>query len=169
MNIKHKMIVRGALLLAVALMAQQLRLILPLPMLVTTFIIGTVVNAVLVMAARSAEIFPAVAIAILLPVVAFMQGQLPLALLIPVVALGNIVFVVLCNRWWATPIFVVAPITKVFVLYLSTTLVLMSFNVPETIMTGILAAMGWPQLITAILGVLLAAAVEKRINFLDKN
>ena len=164
METKEKMLVRGAMLLAIGLLAQQLRLILPLPRFVTTLIIGTLVNAALVIAARHAGLFVSTVIAILLPLVAFFQGQLLLAFLIPVVAFGNIVLVVLCNRWWSTPIFAIAPIAKTFTLYALATLVLMTFDFPENIMRGVLVGMGWPQLITAVLGVILAIIVDKRLE-----
>ena len=49
------------------------------------FVVGTLVNMVLVLAARTVGLWPSVMIAVLLPVMAYFQGQLPLPFLIPVV------------------------------------------------------------------------------------
>ena len=67
MENRVKMLVRGALLLSLAVIVQQLRLILPLPTLITTLLIGTVVNAALVLAARFTGLFTAVAMCLALP------------------------------------------------------------------------------------------------------
>ena len=81
--------VRGAMLLAVGLVLQALRLVIPMPPMWTVFVVGTLVNMVLVLAARTVGLWPSVMIAVLLPVMAYFQGQLPLPFLIPVVAGGN--------------------------------------------------------------------------------
>ena len=47
-----RLLVRGALLLAIGALSQQLRLVLPLPVPVMTLLIGPLVNAVLVLAGR---------------------------------------------------------------------------------------------------------------------
>ena len=70
--------VRGAMLLAVGLVLQALRLVIPMPPMWTVFIVGTLVNMVLVLAARTVGLWPSVMIAVLLPVMAYFQGQLPL-------------------------------------------------------------------------------------------
>ena len=89
--------VRGAMLLAVGLVLQALRLVIPMPPMWTVFIVGTLVNMVLVLAARTVGLWPSVMIAVLLPVMAYFQGQLPLPFLIPVVAVGNLVMVYLLS------------------------------------------------------------------------
>lgn len=75
--------VRGAMLLAVGLVLQALRLVIPMPPMWTVFVVGTLVNMVLVLAARTVGLWPSVMIAVLLPVMAYFQGQLPLPFLIP--------------------------------------------------------------------------------------
>ena len=150
MQISQQQVVRGALLLAIALIAQQLRLILPFPVLITTLIIGTLVNAALVLAIRHTGIFVATTMCFALPIIAFLQGHLPLPLLIPVVFLGNLVFILICYKWWSMPIFIIAPVVKTFVMYASSLLILMSFGINNTIVQGVLIGMGWPQLVTGV-------------------
>ena len=90
---QQQKLVRAALLLAIAVVIQQIRLLVPLPVLVSTLIIGTVVNACLALAARFTTLTLAMEMTILLPVIAFLQGHLLLAILIPVVFLGNAAYI----------------------------------------------------------------------------
>ena len=53
--------VRGAMLLAVGLVLQALRLVIPMPPMWTVFVVGTLVNMVLVLAARTVGLWPSVA------------------------------------------------------------------------------------------------------------
>src|SRR5574344_1600828 len=85
MNEKQIKLVRAALLLAIALLSQQLRFILPLPKILDTLVIGTLVNASLVLTAHYTDLFLAAITTIALPIVAFLQGHLPIPMLIPVV------------------------------------------------------------------------------------
>jgi hypothetical protein len=163
MENRLKMLVRGALLLALAVAAQQLRFIIPLPGMATTLIIGTLVNAILVIASRHTGLFTAVVMCTALPVIAFLQGQLLLPLLIPVVFLGNLILVVLCNKWRNKPIMVVAAVAKTFVMYTGALLGFKLLAISPEIMQIVLIAMSWPQLLTAFLGILLARFLEKRL------
>jgi len=161
---QNRMLIRGALLLAIALMAQQLRLVIPLPPLAMTLVIGTMVNCSLVLAAKYAPLSIGVAMCLALPVVAFLQGHLPLPFLIPVVFLGNAVFVGLCHHWWNKAMRVIAPIVKAFTMYVTALFMLAEF-LPSTVAAqAILFGMGWPQLITAFLGIILAEQLEKRTS-----
>lgn len=155
--------VRAALLLAIGLVLQALRLIIPMPPMLTVFIVGTLVNMVLVFAARSVGLAPSAMIAALLPVIAYFQGQLPLPFLIPVVAIGNFVMVYLCTVSFSKGIILIAPLCKTFVLYCGSLLILFWLQVPEQISLLVLFIMGWPQMITGVLGIILADKLQKRI------
>ena len=155
--------VRGAMLLAVGLVLQALRLVIPMPPMRTVFVVGTLVNMVLVLAARTGGLWPSVMIAVLLPVMAYFQGQLPLPFLIQVVAVGNLVMVYLCARFWGKGIIIAAPLFKTFILHCSSLFVLWLVAVPEKLALFILFIMGWPQMITGILGLVLAYKLHKRI------
>ncbi len=168
MQNKQQMLVRGALLLALAVAAQQLRLVIPLPPLVTSLLIGTIVNAALVLAARYTGLFTAIVMCMALPIIAFLQGHLLLFFLIPVVFIGNLILVVLCNKWWGRTVFVAAPIAKAAAMYISVLLLCKSLELNPSITKVLLLAMGWPQVITAFLGILLAKSLgEKYIRLND--
>lgn len=71
-----RLLVRGALLLAIGALSQQLRLVLPLPLPVPvmTLLIGTLVNATLVLAGRYTTRVLAWTICVALAVIAFSRA-----------------------------------------------------------------------------------------------
>ena len=84
-----KTLVRGAMLIALTVVLQSLRLFIPLPPVASMFFIGTLVNMMLAVTVRLAGLKPALLAVVLLPFFAYLQGQLPIPLLIPVVIGGN--------------------------------------------------------------------------------
>ena len=68
-----KSLVVGALLVAIAVILQASRLLMPLPPLLTTFIIGTLVNMMLVLCVRLNGFTSAVVLSLLLPIFAYVQ------------------------------------------------------------------------------------------------
>ncbi|NCD09483.1 MAG: hypothetical protein EOL98_08665 [Negativicutes bacterium] len=87
-----KMMVRMALLTAAMIVAQELRLILPLPMPVTVLIIGSLLNAILVVCYRMTNLPYALMMAFLMVFVAFVQQSFWHPLIIIPALLGNIIF-----------------------------------------------------------------------------
>lgn len=166
-NNARTMLVRGALLLALALLFQGLRLIVPLPPLVGLFIIGSLVNATLVLAVRYTGVLPSLLMGALLPIVAFMQGQLALFLLVPVVAAGNMILVLLCHYFWNQYSVVVVPLMKGLTLYVGCFIVIELFAIAPPIANMILLMLSWPQLVTGVMGILLARQLIKRIALLN--
>lgn len=163
-----KTMVRGAMLLAVALVAQELRLILPLPPIISIFVIGTMLNAVMVIAVRFAGLTSGLIIATVLPVVAYLQGHLLVPIMIPVVVFGNLVLVTICGKWWGKGVIFFGPVFKTIALYYGSLIVLSKFGIQQRVADVILISMGWPQLITSILGIILATEVEKRLVSVKK-
>lgn len=157
------MLMRGALLLALALMFQGIRLIVPLPPFAGMFIIGSLVNATLVLAVRYTGILPSLLMSALLPIVAFMQGQIALFLLIPVVAVGNMFLVLLCHCFWNQYSIIVVPLMKTLTLYLGCFMVIELFAIAPPIAEVVMLMLSWPQLVTSGLGILLAQQLTKRI------
>jgi len=162
-----KKLVLGALLVAIAVILQASRLVLPLPPLVTTFIIGTLVNMMLVLCVRLNGFTSAAILSVLLPVFAYVQGQLLLPLLIPVVALGNILFayavIKLGKRVLA---YLVPPVIKAVSMCASAYVVIAVLGIESVaIQKGILFAMSVPQLVTGFTGIVCA---EKVIKVLQK-
>lgn len=155
-----------ALLLALALVSQSLRMIIPLPNTVSMFLIGTLVGICLVMATMRYGTGSGVIIACVTPVVAFLQGMLLMMPFIPVVAMGNIVFVLLAYAlgrqsviWQA----ILCALGKTAVLFGGFSLLFMAIAVPATVEKAILFVMSWPQLVTGFLAILITRLIIRRV------
>lgn len=160
----NKELTRAALLVAVALMAQSLRFLLPLPGLVSMFIIGTLVNMCLVLLSRLSSLRYAVSGSAILPCVAYLQGQLPLVPMIPVVFLGNLVLILIAHKEKGVRLLLLGPILKTLALWAGTGLVLSLFQIQGLPAMFLQMMMSWPQLVTAITGIILAKIVSRRVN-----
>jgi len=88
----RKMVIT-ALLIALGIVFQQLRFVLG-DWSGTTYIIGSLVNLCLIVAATVVGLWSGVAVAVVTPLIAFAQGHLALAQMIPVIIVGNAVLVV---------------------------------------------------------------------------
>ena len=128
-----RIITGTGLLLALALLSQSLRLIIPLPNMVSMFLIGSLVGLCMLLAAMRYGVVSGLVIAWVTPIIAFMQSMLPFAPFVPIVAIGNSVFVVLGfllrnqSLWLQTA---VCSVAKCVVLYCSFALLFMSFAIP---------------------------------------
>jgi riboflavin transporter FmnP len=87
----HKMVVT-ALLVALAIVFQQLRFVLG-DSIITTYLISSLVNLCLIIAATAVGLWSGIAVAVITPLIAFVQGHLPLAQMIPWICAGNAVLV----------------------------------------------------------------------------
>lgn len=158
-----KKLVLGALLVAIAVILQASRLVLPLPPLITTFIIGTLVNMMLVLCVRLNGFTAAAILSVLLPIFAYVQGQLLLPLLIPVVALGNVLFsyaVMKLDK--SAPSYIVPPVVKAMSMCASAYIVIAVLGIESVAMQkGILFAMSVPQLVTGVSGIVCAGRMVK--------
>lgn len=155
-------LVRGALLVALALALQSLRLVLPMPQLLSTFIIGTLVHMMLVLTLQLGGLKTALLLAFLLPLTAYVQGQVLLPFLIPVIWLGNFIFVLLVRQFKDRRklSLLMPPLAKACVMLLAAWVVV-SFL--AALRKTIMFAMSVPQLLTAVAGILLAEQVKKRL------
>ena len=162
-----KKLVLGALLVALAVILQASRLVLPLPPLLTTFIVGTLVNMMLVLCVRLNGFTSAAILSVLLPVFAYVQGQLLLPLLIPVVGLGNILFAYAVQRCKSGVLaYLVPPVIKAVSMCASAYVVIAVLGIESVaIQKGILFAMSVPQLVTGFTGIL---CVKKMVEVLKK-
>lgn len=159
--------VRGALLLAMALVLQSLRLLLPLPLALSAFIIGTLVHMMLTVTLRLNGRTTALLLGLLLPLTAYAQGQLALPLLIPVVWAGNSVFVLvmswLGSRFWLQAALPAACKAAVMLLMSWGVVAFLQISNPA-VSKAILFAMSVPQLLTGIAGVLLAGRLLRLLR-----
>ena len=154
-----------ALFLALAVLLQGLRLFLPMiPGPVQMFFIGSLLNAVMAAAVWETRTRWALVIGAALPVGAFLQGQLPLLPLVPVVALGNMAFQ-LAVSCLPGRVVLAAPVLKAALLYAGTQLVLRLLAVPAPLAVVLGFMMSWPQLVTGVLGLSLARLLARRFGW----
>ena len=163
-----RIVAQGALLLAVALCIQSIRFILPLPLLVTMFIVGTGINLILLLLVYRVGVKGAAIASVALPVTAFFQGQLPLFVFCPAIAAANIIFVMVASRYHRRIKVWLAPCCKAGVLYLMSRGIVEIADLPPQMTHTILFMMGFGQLITGILAIFLEKKIENRI-FYQKN
>lgn len=171
MNKQIKWLTKTALLLALALLFQSLRTIIPKIMIpglgeFDQLIIGSLVNTVLIVATLTVSISSGVTIAILTPLVAFMQGELAFPIMLPFVAIGNMTIVIivglLFNRSKVVAL-ISGSIGKFITLFLT-----INYIAAPIIMSGLPAdkglaiktmlgfKFGYPQLFTALVGSFIA-------------
>lgn len=163
-------LVRGALLVALALALQSLRLVLPMPQLLSTFIIGTLVHMMLVLTLQLGGLKTALLLAFLLPLTAYVQGQVLLPFLIPVIWLGNFIFVLLVRQFKGSRklSLLMPPLAKACVMLLAAWAALSFLALPNpALRKTVMFAMSVPQLLTAVAGILLAEQVKKRLRQFD--
>ena len=137
-----KSITGTGLLLAVALLAQSLRLIFPfIPNQVSMFLIGSITSAT------------------------FLQGMLPLPPFILITALGTTAYVFVVHWLQHKPkalLIIVAALVKAGVLFGGYSLFFSLFRFPPKIVNTMLFVSSWPQLVTSSLGIILALLITKR-------
>ena len=161
----QKVWIKLAMFLAVALVFQSIRLIMPMiPGPVNMFLIGSLLNTVMVLSIWCTDSPWAAVIGILLPLGAFMQGQLPVVLMIPVVALGNAVYILLVGKFKRSKLVYASPLVKAVLLYGGTWLVVNTIGLPPPVSGMILFMMSWPQIVTGAIGLFLANKVYKYLD-----
>ncbi|SNV57430.1 ECF transporter S component [Veillonella rodentium] len=161
-----KSITGTGLLLAVALLAQSLRLIFPfIPNTVSMFLIGTITSATFVLATWRYGWKNGLVIAWIAPVVAYLQGMLPVPPFILITGLGTTAYVFAVYWLQHKPkilLVVAGAIVKAGVLFGGYSIFFSLFSFPEKIVNTMLFVASWPQLVTSSLGIILALIVMKR-------
>lgn len=161
----QKVWIKLAMFLAVAFVFQSIRLIMPMiPGPVNMFLIGSLLNTVMVLSIWCTGSPWAAVIGILLPLGVFMQGQLPVVLMIPVVALGNAVYILLAGKFQQSKLVYISPLIKAVLLYGGTWLVVNTMGLPASVSGMILFMMSWPQIVTGAIGLFLANKVYKYLD-----
>ena len=125
------------------------------------WITGTLVNAILFLAAYKLKIFNALLIAIIPSTIALIRGLLPLpmAMLIPYIILSNVILMTVFSifKKRILPGIILASLSKFLFLYLITLFIVKGLN------TTLVTMFQWPQLATALAGGLLALMIFKNI------
>lgn len=153
-----------AMFLAIALMVQSIRLFIPMiPGPVNMLWIGSLLNMVMVLSIWKTGSRWAAIIGALLPIGAFLQGQLPIVLMMPVVACGNSVFTIWAGFFRRSWLLYLGPFVKAAILYGGTAMVVRAMELPEAVTAMLLVMMSWPQILTGTIGILLAQRVSHKI------
>lgn len=164
-QVKH--LVQAGLLLALLLVIQSLRSLLPLPPFFSTLLIGILVNAVFLMAVERLRFFSAATLAVIAPIVAYLQQLLILPIFIPLVAIGNVIYVFIYSqlkgksRWSAL---ILGTFIKTSWLFGSFYFLLQTLGLPPGLSQSLLFVMSWPQFITGIGGGMIAWLILNKIK-----
>ncbi|NLY43379.1 MAG: ECF transporter S component [Clostridiaceae bacterium] len=167
-----QVLTRTAVLVALALVFQNLRMFLGTSI-YSQFIIGSLVNAVLIVAVGAVNVYSGIVVSVIAPIVAYLQGHLPLPIMIPVVAIGNALIVVvyhLVQKYNKYVGVISGSIVKALFLYLGVQMVLkiVKGTIPDAQFTKMSAALSasfsWPQLVTALIGGFIALLVLRMLN-----
>lgn len=157
---------RAALLLALMVVLQSIRLLVPVPPFVSMFVIGSAVNACLLLAVEKTGWRFALVLAVTAPAVAALQQFLPSPLFIFPVAAANIIYVtgyralLKTNRWLAV---VVAAALKMLGMYMAISIVLEVAELSDKLAAGLKMMFGYPQLITGAIGGVLCYVIVNRL------
>lgn len=165
---KTQRLATAALLLSLMVLSQSLRLFIPIPMLINTFLIGSLVNGCFILTFLRCGFSYALVLAIIAPVIAAMQGFLISPLLIFPVALGQIIY--LSAFAYLTKLHFIKLRANIFVpailkagaLYFLMNAVLGWLQIPLNIRQPLLLVMSWPQVITGTFGILFALWMDKK-------
>lgn len=157
---------RTGIIVALTLVLQSLRLYIPMPPEVSMFLIGTLVNACLIVAVLSIHWKAGMVVALVTPFFAFLEGMLPFIFFVVPTALGNCAYVwmgaILKKR--KTVFVPLVAITKASVLYGAFYLLFSLVSFPPAVRAMILTVMSWPQLITAGCGAFLGLFLARLIS-----
>lgn len=168
MKMNLNVLVRAAMLLALTVVFQSMgRFLTPYMGQYNNFVVGPLVNACLMVAAAFTGLWGAGFIALAAPFFAIMTGaQLPLPFA-PFIGIGNLVIVVIfyifINRSKTAGI-IIGSVAKFAFLYAAISVfVRMSEMKPKQKM-ALLFSFGWPQLVTALIGGLLAVIIIRSLK-----
>ncbi|MBM7869067.1 hypothetical protein JOC70_000536 [Clostridium pascui] len=162
MNTVQKL-VRSSLLLALAIAAQAIGRSFPQ---ISQLFVGSIVNAVLIIATISSGMQWGILVGGLTPLLAWSIGQLPAPFgpFVPFIMIGNIIFVVafsMINKTgdkagiWGV---IISSLLKFGFLSLASSklITIFSLGIPKKVADKLIISMGTPQLITALLGGIIA-------------
>ncbi len=169
MKLTTKKIVQTAVLIALLIVLQHVTK--PLGQFVT----GSCVNFLLATAVFLCGTWSGVAVALISPFFAFLLGiGTPIFTLVPLIALGNVVFVLLIalfRKLWGEDLVkrilnvVISAVAKFLVLWIAITkIALPLMGLAEKQVNVLSATFSWPQLVTALIGGVLAALLIPRLR-----
>lgn len=162
---------RSALLLALMVVFQSIRLVIPVPPVLSMFVIGSAVNACLLLAVEMIHWQAAFVLAAAAPIIAAWQQVLPSPVFIIPVAAANLIYVLLyamllkTNRWLAVG---GAALAKVLGLYVMISLALEFAQLPAKLVAVLNMMFSYPQFITGVLGGIFCYLLTRKLNKTQK-
>lgn len=163
MKSNSRNLVRGGLFLAIAIVFQLIGRSYPQ---VSQVFVGPAVNAVLLLTASICGLWIGIGIGVLTPILAWVLGQLPAPFgpFIPFIIVGNVIFIILyynfskVNKFGQIIGVITGAIFKFLFLYLCATkvIVFLKLITNAKIVSKLSVAMGFLQLVTALIGGLVA-------------
>ena len=164
MKTAPKIWVELSLFLAVALLLQNARLLFPLlPAPANQFLIGGLLHLVMALSIFRTKSPWAAAVGVLLPISAFLSGYLLVAAMIPVIAAGNVVYILLVGRWQKSALIFLVPVLKALLLFTGAQGVIYFLNLPPPLAGMLSFMMSWPQIVTGTAGILAARSLSTRL------
>ena len=163
-NVDVKNLVRSSLFLALALVAQIIGK--NATQAISQIFVGSIINTILLLAAFTCGKWWGAGVGILTPVLALLVGQLnpAFAPFIPFIMAGNVILVLIfgylneLNAWGKYLGVVLGAVCKFLFLFLCASQLFKNLK-PEKMATLLAKAMGTPQLITALIGGVIALAL----------
>ncbi|MFA6942047.1 MAG: ECF transporter S component [Clostridiaceae bacterium] len=159
-------LVRSGLLLAIAVVMIFVGKNVPA---INQFLAGPGVNAVLLLTAYICGTYYGIGVGLLTPLIALLVGQLPSAFapFVPFIMIGNAIYVLLFGllkdrvKLGKYAGMISGSVLKFIFLYLSASqlVTLFSLNIPKKMLSKLAVMMGLPQLITALIGGIIAIAI----------
>ncbi|MDP4178732.1 MAG: ECF transporter S component [Bacillota bacterium] len=167
-SLKTKNLIRSSLLLALAIVLQLIGSKVPQ---INQLLVGSSVNAILILSAYLCGISWSISIGVLTPILAWLIGQLasPLAPFIPFIMIGNIIYILcfsLLKKYKNLGIYIGivlgAFLKFLFLSFSAKKLIhIINLSIPPKVSAKLVIAMGIPQLLTALIGGALALIIIK--------
>jgi len=175
MGNKTQFLTRTALLLAVAIAFQFIGKFIPY----NNFIVGPVINAVLIIATAVAGFWSGTAIAVIAPLVSAFTNKAVIAPLVlgfsPFIILGNFIVVLLFHllrKKNKLAGIAIGAVLKFGFLYAAISVFTSVVNMQPKVAVTLINLFSWPQLVTALIGGAIAlavlAAVGKSLHYEDR-
>ena len=157
MHLTTRILTRSALILALAIVVQSIRL--------PQYLTGPLVNALLFLATALVSPLSGVLVGLFTPLLAFSFGIMPLAPAVPVIMLGNSFLAIIFGLFAKKQIFamIIAAVAKYGIMALSVYYLfplLLNISFPDKV----IAMLTTPQLFTALVGGALALVLMKALE-----
>lgn len=166
-----KKLIRASLLLALAIVAQAIGRGFPQ---ISQLFVGSIVNCILIIAALTCSTYLGTLVGVLTPILAWVIGQLPppMGPFVPFIVIGNAIYIILFSLIYKKKnnlrkylSIIIAAIFKYFFLFISSSklIYLFNLNIPKKVANKLVIMMGFPQLITALIGGALALLLHEML------